>query len=72
MAAIKRLLETQAELEVIYADKMAQWSDGRLRHERGYVEQRDAEGNPCWGSKEVMAAWNKCIAAEIERRGLTF
>lgn len=58
---------TQAELEPIYAEKMAGWSDNRVRYELTY---KDAAGD-AWASPEVMAAWNKCLAAEVERRGLT-
>lgn len=64
-------METQAELEVIYAAKMAAYDDARIRTELGFVSARKAEGNDAWAKPEVMAAWNKCLNAEAERRGLT-
>ena len=61
-------MQTQAELEEIYAQKMLEWTDARLIQEMGFVADRANEGNECWGKPEVMAAWKKCLLGEAERR----
>lgn len=62
---------TPTELESLYTTKARSWSDERLRLEQSFIDARKAEGDETWAAPEVMAAWKKCVAAEVERRSLT-